>query len=115
MSIETCHQNNLPKNYICAKDQCNQLICSSCFRVHAEIAAHHQAVLLSLDSKDFFLRWTEYVLKKITSFLEIVTHMGYSKIFEMKLDVNHPKGTVSQLKFQDIENVARNVSRLRPE
>jgi hypothetical protein len=106
MSIETCHQHNLPKNYICAKDQCNQFICPSCFRVHAEIAAHPQAVLLSLDSKDFFLRWTEYVLKKITSFSEIVTHMGYSKIFEMKLDANHPKGTVSQLNFQDIEKVA---------
>ena len=32
--------------------------------------------------------------------------MGYSKIFEMKLDANHPKGTVSQLSFQDIEKIA---------
>ena len=106
MSIETCPQHNLFKNYICAKGECNQLICPDCFRIHAEIASHPQAVLLSLDSKEFFLRWTEYVLKKVTNFSEIVTHMGYSKIFEMKLDANHPKGTVSQLNFQDIEKVA---------
>jgi hypothetical protein len=72
-------------------------MCQECFKLHAKETGHGVSVILCKQSIEFFVEWSNILVAKIVGWLDDIVTGGYTKVVEMKLLPNYPKGTISQL------------------